>query len=235
MDRWGRYRDRFKWDDPYDMKRLVQVVKDVAAEQEPPLKETVRTRNVLAGKEPANLHQVPWVREFHLTERSGAPFFSRDLTGQVWIANFFFTSCPGICQKQVAYLRNLQERLGDQAPLIVSISTDPTTDSPEVLREFADKQDAGRRWLFCTGPQHLIERVGSEFFKAHTSADHHSSRLFVVDRWGKVRGNFDWQEATDEISMLELIEKLKAETRPTLQSTGKQEQQPAGEKNDGDL
>ncbi len=214
VDRWGRYRDRFKWDDPYDMKRLLQVVKDVAAEQEPPLEESVRTRNVLAGQQPINFNQVPWIREFHLTERSGAPFFSRDLTGEVWIANFFFTSCPGICQKQNTYLRNLRERLGPQAPLIVSITTDPTNDTPEVLSKFADQLEADDRWLFCTGPGLLINRISSEFFNAHATEEHHSSRLFVIDRWGNVRGNFDWQEPEEEKKMIRLIKQLESETRP---------------------
>jgi cytochrome oxidase Cu insertion factor (SCO1/SenC/PrrC family) len=214
VDRWGRYRDRFKWDDPYDMKRLLQVVKDVAAEQDPPLEKSVHTRNVLAGREPINFNQVPWIREFHLTERSGETFFSRDLTGHVWIANFFFTSCPEICKKQTAYLRNMRERLGDRAPLIVSISTDPTNDSLEVLRKFADQQEADDRWLFCTGPQTLINRIGSEFFHAQAAADHHSSLLYIVDRWGQVRGNFDWQDPAAEPKMLQLIEQLESETRP---------------------
>lgn len=216
VDRWGRYRDRFKWDDPYDMKRLLQVVKDVAAEQDPPLEKTVRTRNVLAGREPINFKQIPWIREFHLTERNGEPFFSRELTGQVWIANFFFANCPEICKKQASYLRNLRERLGEQAPTIVSISTDPTNDSLEVLRNYADQLGADDRWLFCTGPQTLINRIGSEFFRAQTSTDHHSSLLYVVDRWGKVRGEFDWRDPAAEQAMLQLIEQLEAETRPQL-------------------
>ena len=214
VDRWGRYRDRFKWDDPYDMKRLLDVVKDVAAEQDPPLEESVRTRNVLAGRPPINFNQVPWVREFHLTERSGEPFYSRELTGKVWIANFFFTSCPDVCKKQVAYLRNLRERLEDRAPLIVSITTDPANDTPEVLKKFADQQDADDRWLFCTGPQLLINRIGSEFFHAQADGDHHSSQLFVVDRWGKVRGDFDWRDPSAESTMLDLIEQLESESRP---------------------
>ena len=214
VDRWGRYRDRFKWDDPYDMKRLLEVVKDVAAEQDPPLDQSVRTRNVLAGRPPINFNQVPWIREFHLTERDGEPFFSRELTGDVWIANFFFTNCPDVCKKQAEYLRNLRERLGDRAPTIVSITTDPANDSLEVLRKFADQQDADDRWLFCTGPQVLINRIGSEFFQAKADADHHSSQLYVVDRWGKVRGEFDWRDPSAESALLELIQRLETESRP---------------------
>ena len=102
VDKWGRYRDRFKWDQPYDMKRFVEVAKEVAAETVPPFGKTIKTRNVMAGLVP-DAEKVPWVRDFHLTERSGKPFFSRELTGEVWIANFFFSTCPGICQKQSEY------------------------------------------------------------------------------------------------------------------------------------
>jgi cytochrome oxidase Cu insertion factor (SCO1/SenC/PrrC family) len=218
VDKWGRYRDRFKWDDPYDMKRLVKVVEDVATETEPPLEKIVSTRNVLAGKPPTDLNLVPWIREFHLQEGSGDTFYSRDLTGQVWIANFFFTSCPTVCKKQVAYLRNLRQRMGEKSPTIVSITTDPTNDTPEVLRRFAEQQNADMHWKFCTGDPLLIERIGSEFFNAHASGDHHSSNLFVVDRWGRVRGNFDWQDPADEIRMLKRIKALQAEDQPTWET-----------------
>ena len=215
VDKWGRYRDRFKWDQPHDMKRFIKVAKEVAAETEPPLNNTIKTRNVMAGFERTDLNNVPWVRDFHLTERSGEKFFSRDLVGEVWIGNFFFSSCPGICKTQNKYLRDLQKRLGDKCPRVVSITTDPVNDTPEHLREFADRLDAdAQRWLFCTGDSVLIKRIGSEFFRAHADADHHSSRLYIVDRWGDVRGDFDWQDAEQEVEMLRLVEQLKAESRP---------------------
>ncbi len=215
VDKWGRYRDRFKWDQPNDMRRFIDVAKEVAAETEPPLNEMVRTRNVMAGVKPSDRNEAPWIRDFHLTERSGKPFFSRDLVGDVWIGNFFFTTCPGICKKQTEYLRDLQKRLGDQAPTVVSITTDPQTDTPEQLRKFADKLNADNdKWLFCTGKLSLIERIGAEFFGAQASGGHHSSLLYVVDRWGVMRGQFDWEKAEEEIEMLRLIEQLKLETRP---------------------
>lgn len=215
VDKWGRYRDRFKWDQSTDMKRFVKVCKEVAAETEPPLDGSVNTRNVLAGYEHPDLANVPWIRDFHLTERSGKKFFSRELTGEVWIGSFFFSSCPGICKDQNQYLRDLQNRLGEKAPRVVSITTDPTNDTPENLGRYAKTFGAdAENWLFCTGDSHLIKRIGSEFFKAHADGDHHSSDLFVVDRWGDVRGKFDWQEPKQEIAMLKLVEQLRAEDRP---------------------
>ena len=137
------------------------------------------------------------------------------MTGQVWIANFFFTTCPGICQKQNEYLSGLQDRLQEHPATIVSISTDPSTDTPAVLSSYAKKFAADdEKWLFCTGEDRLIRRISSEFSKAHAAADHHSSKLFVVDRWGNVRGSFDWQQADQEVAMLGLIDQLNAETQP---------------------
>ncbi|MFT5301399.1 MAG: cytochrome oxidase Cu insertion factor (SCO1/SenC/PrrC family) [Mariniblastus sp.] len=216
VDKWGRYRDRFKWDQPYDMKRFIKVAKEVAAETEPPLDETIKTRNVMAGRKPANVNDVQWIKEFYLTERSGREFFSRELIGDVWIGNFFFSTCPGICPLQTKYLRDLQKRLGEKAPRVVSITTDSQTDTPEVLREYAEKFDADpEKWLFLTGDETYIERIGSEFFQASAAGGHHSSLLYVVDRWGDVRGKFDWEDPEEEIEMLKLVEALSAEDRPS--------------------
>ena len=218
VDRWGRFRDRFEWKNPYDMKRFVSVTKDVLAETEPPMDATFHSRNMMAVANPEDISSISWIREFHLTDQDGQPFFSRDLTGKVWIGNFFFTNCPGICTEQTKYLAALQDRLADHPADIVSITSDPNADKPEVLRQYADKVGADTdSWTFCTSDKPLlIRRSGSEFFQAHTTEDHHSSRLFVVDRFGQLRGDFDWQDPAQEVEMFKLIDELNAETVPSI-------------------
>ncbi len=221
VDKWGKYRDRFKWDDAYDMKRFLEVVKDVASESAPPLSKTVRTRNALAGQKPIDLHTIPWLDEFHLTDQDNQPFFSRQLTGDVWIGNFFFIDCPGICVKQNEYLAQLQKTLKDRftgnTPTIVSITSNPSADSPERLKSLAQKLKASpEQWRFLTSDSDtLIKRVGSEFFGVAADKEDHSSLLFVVDRWGNLRGKFDWQKAEQKSEMLDLIEQLQDEEVPT--------------------
>ena len=215
VDRWGRYRDRFKWNDPYDMKRYLQVARDVLAEQEPPLGKSFATRNVLAGVNPPDLNVVPWVHDFHLTDQDSQPFYSRDLGGQVWVASFFFVSCPGICVEQNQYLAGLQSRLSQHPASIVSITTDSRSDTPDKLKTYGRKMGADfSSWKFLTGDETLIERAGAEYFGAHASGGHHSTLLFVVDRWANVRGEFDWREPAAELRLLELIDELNAETVP---------------------
>lgn len=216
IDRWGKYRDRFKWDDPYDMKRFVAVAKEVIAETEPPMESVVRTRNAMAGVEPRDWDTVPWIREFFLTSSSGDKVYSRDLTGEPWIGSFFFTSCPGICIEQNNYLAGLQDRLKEHPARIVSITTDPSTDSPQVIGEYARKLGAKPdQWLLTTaGDETLTRRISSEFFRAAAGSSHHSSELFVVDRWGNLRGRFDWQQPKDEVRMFALIDQLNSEKVP---------------------
>ncbi|MEE2826173.1 MAG: SCO family protein [Planctomycetota bacterium] len=216
IDRWGKYRDRFKWDDPYDMKRFIQVAQSVISETEPPMDATVRTRNAMAGTKPDNWDTVPWIRDFFLTTSNGNEIYSRELTGETWIGNFFFTSCPGVCIEQSNYLAGLQERLKQHPAKIVSITTDPQTDTPQVLSEYARKRGAQPdQWLFATvGEDSLTKRISSEFFRAPAGNSHHSSELFVVDRWGNVRGRFDWRQPNDEVRMFQLIDELNSETVP---------------------
>lgn len=215
VDKWGKFRDRFKWDDPYDMKRLVKVVKQVAAETEPPLDAIVPTRNAMIGREPFDLSTVAFLREYHLYTSEEKPFFSRDLGGEVWITNFFFSSCPTICKEQTKYLQGLQNRLTDHPTKLVSITTDPRVDIPAKLSEYARAHDADpEKWLFLTGNEQVIPRVAAEFYGAMGGEGHHSTELFVVDKWGNVRGRFSWQDAAQEVQMLSLIDDLWSETRP---------------------
>ena len=216
IDRWGKYRDRFKWDDPYDIKRFTKVAKEVIAETEPPLDTEIRTRNAMAGNEPKDWDTVPWIRDFFLKSSSGDKLYSRDLTGQVWIGNFFFTSCPGVCIEQNSYLSGLQNRLKDHPAKIISITTDPRNDTPQVLGEYARKRGANpEQWWFTTAEDEtLTSRISSEFFRAPAGSGHHASELFVVDKWGNLRGRFDWKQPNDEVRMFRLIDQLNSEKVP---------------------
>ena len=78
----------------------------------------------------------------------------------------------------------------------------------------ARQLNADPGWAFLTGDLDYIRRVGSEFLGMAGGSGHHSSLLTVIDRWGEVRGRFDWQIDGEKQKMLELIDQLNAETRP---------------------
>lgn len=215
VDRWGRIRDWFDWNEPEELARLKDSLRVVLAETAPPLDLQVHTRYALAGGFADRWTQQEWTAEFKLNDSDGQTFYSRDMVGQVWLASFFFSSCPGICPQMNRHLANYQARLTEKSVPMISISTKPNEDTVSVLREYARQyRTEGTDWRFLTGDPTLIHRIGSEFFRAASSSEHHSSHLYLVDRWGNVRGVFDWQQPEQEAAMWEWIDKLQQETRP---------------------
>ena len=102
----------------------------------------------------------PPLTEFELTERSGKPFRSADMRGKVWVATYFFTTCPGNClrlNQNIQLMHNMPE-LKDVT--WVSITCDPDNDTLEALRDYADRWQADpKRWLFCRADLDYTQRV----------------------------------------------------------------------------
>ena len=215
VDRWGRYRDRFKWNDPLDLERFDQVLEELLAETEPPLDKTIRTRNVLAGDAAYNPESIPFLPDFRLQSATGDSFKSRMMTGKVWIASLFFTRCPTICPQMNDKLLQHQDRMIAAGIECVSITSDPENDTPPVLRTYAKNLGADEaNWHFLTGEKGYIDRVAGEFLGAHNHGAHHSSEWFLIDRWGNIRGRYDWRDPEQIESLFEQAKKLQAEQTP---------------------
>jgi cytochrome oxidase Cu insertion factor (SCO1/SenC/PrrC family) len=146
---------------------------------------------------------------FSLTDSQGNAFGSRQLRGKVWVADFIFTRCAGPCPMMTSRMAQLQARLA-QAPTrsdarLVSISVDPTHDSPEVLRRYASMAEANpHRWRFLTGGHDETWRLAQDGFKlpvANNPEDTrmpilHSQKFVLVDRAGLIRGYYDGLDDT---------------------------------------
>jgi cytochrome oxidase Cu insertion factor (SCO1/SenC/PrrC family) len=215
VDRWGRYRDRFRWDDPAELKRFSEVVEEVVAECAPPLEKVVHTRNALAGLPHTHPAAIPWLREFFLKASEGAAFYSRDWTGRVWVGHFFFSHCPTLCPQQMQFVSGLSGELASRNVGIAGITTDPARDTPPMLDAWGRRWGAdGRQWMLLTGDESYIRRVASEYFGAAAGTEHHAIELFVVDRWGSVRGVVDWRKPGAAEQLLALVDRLNAEAQP---------------------
>ena len=96
-----------------------------------------------------------WLQEFTLTRRTNEPFHSEQLKGQVWIASFFFASCPTVCRKQNEYGKLLHSDFSTEGVTFVGITCDPESDSPAALRSYAKQFTTDdQRWFFLTGNYH---------------------------------------------------------------------------------
>lgn len=156
-----------------------------------------------------------WITEYQLVERSGETFDSRSLTGSVHIVSFFFTTCPTACPLQNTQVQLLHQAYGQQGVRFVSITCDPERDTPEQLREYAQRYRANDdSWVFLTGALAHIQRIGAEMYSVPVDKLTHSEKLIVVDRWGKVRGKFHWSK-TEELAQLRLlVDRLLVEKEP---------------------
>ena len=147
------------------------------------------------------------VPPFTFTERTGQPFDSSVLRGKVWLANFFFTACPGPCLAMNSRMQEIQQDLEkDKAHRVelVSFSIAPEMDTPPVLTKYAARfhAEAGR-WFFLTGDRDAIYHVAHDVFMlpvlktdpAKREADQgeyiHTTKIALVDGQGVVRAYFD--------------------------------------------
>lgn len=143
--------------------------------------------------------------DFAFTERSGQALSRKDLLGQVWIADFIFTSCAGPCPQMSRHMQRLQTDLADLESLrLVSFSVDPDRDTPEVLRGYGERYDADpQRWLFLTGSMDRIYDMAIKGFKITVEAARennqiiHDTRFILVDAEGAIRGYYDSASADD--------------------------------------
>ena len=154
------------------------------------------------------------LQDFSLTGMDGRPYGSAELRGQVYVANFFFTSCRSICPAIMTGMVRLQNGFAAkdlQGILLVSISVDPEHDTPEVLAEYAKGLGVDPlRWVLLTGDPEKVRHLAVDGFKTAVVPPPpdapgpmdiaHSGKLVLVDGFGRIRGYYD----TDELGLDEV-------------------------------
>lgn len=170
----------------------------VGTRRGPTTNENAHTHN-----EPSAYFDAPY---FMLTERSGADVTTADLDGKVWVAGFVFTRCTQGCPAVTGTMAKLQAdlKLAERDDIrLVSFTVDPERDDLKSLKEYARTYKADEtKWLFLTGKEKLVRPLLKRGFKIVADkrpADKakpgdefdHSSKLYLVDKQGRVRSTFD--------------------------------------------
>lgn len=154
----------------------------------------------------------PKIPDFEYLNQDSVMIKSEDMKGKVWIADFFFTSCPTICPVMTTQMKRLQamtDDLSDQVQFI-SFSINPTNDQPSVLRRYREHHGiTAKNWYFFTGDEEATHELGVDYFMVHANADEdspggyaHSPAFTLVDREGYVRGVYVGTD-TDQVNLLE--------------------------------
>ena len=136
------------------------------------------------------------VRDWEYVDQNGETFGSDDLRGKVYVADFFFTSCPTICPKVKSQMLRLRDRFADANDFrLVSFTIDPKRDTPERMTEYARKLgiDDMDRWKFIQGDKFEIYDLDEDYLsvalenKDAPGGFDHSGYIVLVDRDGFVR------------------------------------------------
>jgi protein SCO1/2 len=147
----------------------------------------------------SRLEVMSQLHPFQLIAQTGQPFDSKSLEGHVWVADFFFTSCPGPCPLMSKKLGEIQKQTVDLPSVkIVSFTVDPATDTPAKLTEYSKHFNADpARWFFLTGDEAKLNEIGRDQFKLNPvdGSTIHSTRFVLVDQHMQIRGYYSSDEA----------------------------------------
>lgn len=160
-------------------------------------------------------HQIA---DFAFVNQLGDSVTNADLAGKIYVADFFFTSCPTICPiMKKEMLRVYGDFKGNPDFKILSHSIDPTHDTQAVLKDYAEKlgvQDAAT-WNFLTGDQEKIFEIGQTSYLTTAMADQlepggflHSGAFLLVDGKGRIRGVYDGTKSAQVDRLISDIPKL---------------------------
>ncbi len=152
---------------------------------------------------------------FQLTAQSGLPFDSQSLAGNIWVADFIFTTCPGPCPRMSSLMRGVQTAVAGMRDVkLVSITVDPKNDTPAALETYARRYHAEPgRWFFLTGEQPALEALCRNGFKLGDVDGSliHSTRFVLLDRHSRVRGFYSLLEDGAMSRLLHDIRTLEGE------------------------
>lgn len=141
------------------------------------------------------------VTDFELENQLGAKVDLESLKGTIWVADFMFTSCAGICPTMSKHMGTVQEAFaGNPEVKLVSISVDPETDTVERLQKYGERFEADpEQWQFLRGDieeVHALAREGMLIGNGDEAVNH-SPRFVLVDREGQVREYYFGTDVAD--------------------------------------
>lgn len=165
-------------------------------------------------KEEQQFHKIP---DFKLTNQLGETVTQKTFDNKIYITDFFFASCPGICPQMTGNMFKLQEEfIDDDEILFLSHSVTPTQDSIPVLKNYAEKFGViDHKWHLVTGDKLEIYNLGREQYFVENDLGEpkniedflHTENFLLIDKNKHIRGIYN---GLNRASMQQLIIDIKA-------------------------
>lgn len=172
----------------------------------------------LVGLNPDSVKGEHHIGDFKLINQIGETVTPNNFKNKIYVADFIFTTCPGICPVMTSNLsRVYQQYKNDPKIAFISHSVMPETDSVPVLFAYAKKYDANpKQWHFVTGNKSDIYTLARKhYFAAITEGDGgpddfvHTENLILVDSKKRIRGIYDGTSFDEVDQLIKDIEILK--------------------------
>lgn len=158
------------------------------------------------------------ISEFSLTNQNGENITEKNYENKIYIADFFFTTCPTICPIMTDNMAYLQEKLlNDTNILLVSFSVTPNIDNVETLKKYAIKKGVlDTKWNLLTGiKKDIYSLARRSFLVAKNDGDRgkydmiHTENFVLVDKEKRIRGFYDGTNNKEMAKLLSDINILK--------------------------
>jgi protein SCO1/2 len=144
-------------------------------------------------------------------------FYTDMLKGKTVVLNAFFTTCTSVCPPINRNLEKIQEALGDRLGkdvFLISISVDPTTDTPPRLKEYAQRFHAKPGWTFLTGKKENVDWALYKVGQYVESKDDHTTVIIVGNEatglWKKM---FGMGKAAELVQIVESVANDKGDSK----------------------
>jgi protein SCO1/2 len=153
-----------------------------------------------------------YVPPFAFDNQQGQRVTDKDVAGKVYVAEYFFTTCKGICPRMNVNMKRLSGDLAGETDFrILSYTVDPETDSVARMKHYADSLGADpQRWWFLTGRKDSLYHLARNGYLLDDPKNNalnineqflHTQFVALVDRGGRVRKIYDGlkQDELDEL------------------------------------
>ncbi len=165
-----------------------------------------------------NIHTIS---DFNLINQNGKEITHKFYEGKIYVADFFFVSCPGICPILEKNMSKIQDKYkDDNEVLLLSHTVMPVKDSVSVLKQYAiDNDIESKKWNLVTGDKKQIYDLARQSYFADEDfvktkdedAFIHTENFVLIDKKGRIRGVYNGTLALDTQRLIRHIEILKKE------------------------
>ena len=158
------------------------------------------------------------IKDFSMKNQNGKIITQEFYNDKIYVADFFFTTCPTICPIMTENMGYVQEKIkNDSVVLLLSFSVSPEIDSVEQLKKYAlEKNVIDSKWNLVTGNKKDIYNLArTSYLVAKTNGDGgkydmiHTENFVLVDKEKRIRGFYDGTNSKEMDQLLDDIKILK--------------------------